>query len=76
MKPNINFHRIASIRLGDVRWFEKDGDCPAFAVRSITVFDQDGDRFEIKLFAERADALAISGDAKCSKAEKSAEVSP
>ena len=63
MRPNIDFHHIAAIRLSPVQSFEaRVGDCHAFSSRHLVLVDKDGNEFDIGLFADKAESLRIAGD--------------
>lgn len=59
MKPTIDFHHVASIKLTPVQDYTRSTDGSPFAARSIVLTDAAGNVFRIGLFADTADALVV-----------------
>lgn len=58
-RPVIQFHGVARIEFEPVREFATS---KPFATRRLILTDEDGERFEIPLFAADANALLVAGD--------------
>lgn len=58
MKPTIDFHGIASMRLTDIGTITRD-DGSRFSYRNLELTDAKGDTFRVGLFADTAYALFI-----------------
>lgn len=59
MKPTISFHGIKKIELENVRVIKRDHDTGYFAVRTLTLTDEKGEKFEMKLFSDYYDCLLV-----------------
>ena len=58
MRPDLNFHHVTRVELSEIRVREASFDCPAYAVRDITLTNHRGEKFSFTLYGKDADGLA------------------
>jgi hypothetical protein len=76
VKPNINFHGIASIRFERVEIFERSGNGIPFANRDIIIKDRLGGEFRIGLFADKVEQLSPVIDIRDPEIQRAEDAKP